>query len=211
MKMLGAAAVICLAVGAHAGDAVDGKAVYQAKCATCHGKDGKGNASMAKMFKVEPAALDLTKTETSAKNDEELAGVTSKGKGKMPAFAAKLKEGEIAAAVAYLRGLGGAPKPEAEAAKAEPAKSAAPDLAAAAKTFAAKCASCHGKDAKGNPAMAKMFKVEPSAMDLTGGKASGELAGVISKGKGKMPAFDGKLKAEEIAGLAAYLASLAAH
>jgi len=44
-----------------------GKAVYDAKCAGCHGKDAKGNPGMAKMFKVDPSALNLTSDEISKK------------------------------------------------------------------------------------------------------------------------------------------------
>ncbi len=35
-----------------------------------------------------------------------------------------------------------------------------------AKLFAQKCASCHGKDGKGAPSMAKMFKVDIALLDL---------------------------------------------
>ena len=36
------------------------------------------------------------------------------------------------------------------------------------KVYDAKCAACHGKTGTGSPAMAKMFKVSPDLMDLTG-------------------------------------------
>ena len=83
----------------------DGKTVFEAKCATCHGKNGAGNETMAKMFKVDPIALDLVDAETAKKTDKELAQAIAEGKGKMPAFKAKLSVGEIDAIVQYLRTL----------------------------------------------------------------------------------------------------------
>ena len=84
---------------------------------------------------------------------------------------------------------------------------------ASAKLYAAKCAMCHGKDFKGNPAMAKMFKLETSALSLVSadvqGKKDADLVTLITKGKNKMPAFETKLKPEEITGLVTYIRSVA--
>ena len=98
--------------------------LYSAKCASCHGKDGKGSAAMSKVFKVEPAALDLTTAGTAAKSDDDLAGLTAKGKDKMPAFEGKLKPEEIKGLVAYMRTL--APAKKAEGAAPAPKKDEAP-------------------------------------------------------------------------------------
>jgi cytochrome c6 len=81
---------------------------YAAKCVSCHAKDGKGNAAMAKVFKVEPAALDLVKDSSLAKSDADLAKLTTDGKDKMPAYKGKLTDSEITGLVAYIRSL--APK-----------------------------------------------------------------------------------------------------
>lgn len=97
-----------------------GKATYDAKCASCHGKDGKGNAALSKIFKVEPSALDLTAKSVQDKKDSDLNGLTAKGKGKMPAFAGKLGDKEIAGVTGYVRTLA-KPKP-ASPAKTEPEK-----------------------------------------------------------------------------------------
>lgn len=86
------------------------KTLFNQKCSTCHGKDGKGNPAMAKMFKLEPSALDLTSKTTSAKKDEDLIATTTKGHGKMPAYGAKLKPEEITSLVMYIRNLS-KPKP----------------------------------------------------------------------------------------------------
>lgn len=83
----------------------DGKTVYNTKCATCHGKDGTGNAKLAAMLKVDAAAVDLTDAETAKKTDQELVPIIMDGKDKMPAFKGKLSKDEVSAVVAYIRTL----------------------------------------------------------------------------------------------------------
>ena len=78
---------------------------YTAKCASCHGKDGTGNPAMAKVFKVEPPALDMTKKATLDKTDADLAKVVKDGLNKMPAYKDKLTDADITSVVAYIRTL----------------------------------------------------------------------------------------------------------
>ncbi len=67
--------------------------------------------------------------------------------------------------------------------------------------FQQKCAACHGKDGKPSAVGQKM-----GAPDLTKVKESEkDLAGVITNGKGKMPAYKDKLSADQIAALAKYV------
>jgi mono/diheme cytochrome c family protein len=82
-----------------------GAKTYGAKCASCHGKDGAGNAAMVKVFKVEPAALDMTKKSTLDKSNADLAKVIKDGLNKMPAYKEKLTDADIASVVAYMRTL----------------------------------------------------------------------------------------------------------
>jgi cytochrome c6 len=80
---------------------------------------------------------------------------------------------------------------------------AGPTLAVdAAALYASKCAACHGKDGKGTSSGQKM-----GAKDLASEKSEpvAEIVDDIAKGKGKMPAFKGKLSAEEIEALAKYV------
>jgi mono/diheme cytochrome c family protein len=79
--------------------------LYNQKCASCHGKDGKGAAPMAKMLKTDLSALDLTDPSTMEKKDEVLDEITRTGVGKMPSYSAKLKAEEIRALTAYIRSL----------------------------------------------------------------------------------------------------------
>ncbi|HXI75379.1 MAG TPA: c-type cytochrome [Pyrinomonadaceae bacterium] len=69
-----------------------------------------------------------------------------------------------------------------------------------------KCSKCHGADGTGDTSMGRIF----NAPDFTDGgwwakHPSGELAGVITRGKKNMPAFGKKLTKAQIAGLAAYV------
>ena len=81
------------------------KKLYAKKCSTCHGDDGKGKLSMSKMFKVKLEDLDLTSSEAVKKSDADLIKIVAGGKDKMPAFKGKLKDEEIADAIAYIRTL----------------------------------------------------------------------------------------------------------
>jgi cytochrome c6 len=90
---------------------VDAAKLFAGKCAACHAKDGKGSASMAKMFKLaDPSVLNLTADATAKKTDADLTKTINNGRGKMPVFKGKLKDEEISALVAYIRTLSAAPK-----------------------------------------------------------------------------------------------------
>lgn len=84
----------------------NGKATFLKSCASCHGKDGKGNPGMAKAFKGKAGALDLLDAETRGKTDEELKRLTAEGAGKMPSFKGKLSAESISQTIEYLRSLG---------------------------------------------------------------------------------------------------------
>lgn len=79
----------------------DDAATFKAKCAMCHGADGKGSAVGQKM-----GVHDFTSADVQKMSDAELADVISKGKNKMPSYAGKLQESDIKGLVAYIRQLG---------------------------------------------------------------------------------------------------------
>jgi len=82
-----------------------GQKLFETKCAACHNKDAKGKPAMAKMFKIDASALDLTKADTQKKSDADLAKVVTDGRNKMPIFKGKLKDAEISSVVSYVRTL----------------------------------------------------------------------------------------------------------
>jgi cytochrome c6 len=96
--LLAAAALIFAAVPAHA---QNGGALFKAKCAPCHGPDGKGDTSMGKMLKVR----DLSSAEVQKQTNAELTTIIEDGKGKMPAYKGKLSNGDIKELVSFIRSL----------------------------------------------------------------------------------------------------------
>ena len=75
--------ILALAAAAamYAADARAGKALYDTSCKSCHGPDGAPNATVAKMMKVE--MKDLKASEVQGMSEADIAGVITKGKGKM--------------------------------------------------------------------------------------------------------------------------------
>src|SRR5260370_29526567 len=74
------------------------EATYKAKCAMCHGPDGKGETATGKMMK----AKDFASDEVQKMTDADLADTISKGKGKMPAYKT-LTPDQVKDLVAYVR------------------------------------------------------------------------------------------------------------
>ena len=83
--------------------AEDGAVVFKAKCAACHGADGKGDTTMGK----KQGLRDLGSAEVQAQSDADLTEVIAAGKGK-PAHAYSKKgvtADQIKALVAHIRTL----------------------------------------------------------------------------------------------------------
>jgi mono/diheme cytochrome c family protein len=74
------------------------EATYKAKCATCHGPDGKGETPTGKAMK----AGDFASEAVQKMSDADLADAISKGKGKMPAYKT-LTPDQVKGLVAYIR------------------------------------------------------------------------------------------------------------
>ena len=79
----------------------DSAQIFKSNCALCHSANGSGDSAAGKALK----AKDLRSTEVQKQTDAVLTEVISKGKGKMPAFAAKIKPEDMKSLVAYLREL----------------------------------------------------------------------------------------------------------
>lgn len=107
MKILGSKSILfALAVMLGSSFAVQAQsgaeATYKAKCAMCHGADGKGDSPMGKKLNIR----DLGSPEVQKQTDAELTTIVTKGKGKMMPFEGKLTAEQIGQLVAYIRELG---------------------------------------------------------------------------------------------------------
>lgn len=105
-NVLGKTAVVLLLLVAAAGQFAvpaksqsGGEALYKAKCAACHGADGKGETTIGKANKLR----DFASPDVQKQSDEELNGIITTGKGKMPAYGKSLKTDQIKDLVGYLR------------------------------------------------------------------------------------------------------------
>jgi mono/diheme cytochrome c family protein len=70
------------------------------------------------------------------------------------------------------------------------------------------CAACHGARGAGDTVMGKNMRIPDFASPDVQMKPDAELAGIIAKGKGKMPAYDGKLSKEQINGIVKWIRTL---
>ncbi len=77
------------------------EATYKAKCAMCHGPDGKGETATGKTMKVK----DFSSEEVQKMSDADLTEAISKGKGKMPPYKS-LNDGQVKDLVAFVRAFG---------------------------------------------------------------------------------------------------------
>jgi len=76
--------------------------------------------------------------------------------------------------------------------------------AAGADTYKAKCAMCHGANGEGKAAMGTKDLGSADIQKMS----DADLTSAITNGKGKMPAYKGKLTDEQIGDLVKYVRSL---
>lgn len=214
-----------------AGDAAQGKAVYEKKCALCHGDQGDGDGPAAPL--LSPRPRDFTKgkfkirTSPTGKppTDADLFRIITDGMPgtSMPAWRV-LPEKDRWNLVAYLKTFAPGAFTEAPNAVVLPKEVAASkeSLARGKEMFEAiECDKCHGREGRGDGPSAPELKddwghpVRPA--DLTkpwtfrGGQSSGEIAVRLATGLmgTPMPSFlDSVEKPEDIWHVANYVRSL---
>lgn len=99
MMGMAVAAVVMLCSAAHAADTAE--TIYKAKCAMCHGPDGKGDTPAGKAMHVN----DLSSTDVQKMSDSDLGAVISSGKGKMPSYKTLVPD-QVKDLVGFVRSLG---------------------------------------------------------------------------------------------------------
>ncbi len=78
-----------------------------------------------------------------------------------------------------------------------------------AETYKAKCQSCHGAEGTPNPGIAKMMGVKPVSDPSVKSMSEAQMITDTTNGKGKMPAFKGKITDSQIKESVDYFRSLA--
>ena len=81
--------------------AQDAASLYKAKCAACHGADGKGDTPVGKKLGLR----DFSSPEVQKMSDAELTTIIADGKKKMPGYKKSLKPEQIKDLTAYIRDL----------------------------------------------------------------------------------------------------------
>jgi mono/diheme cytochrome c family protein len=172
--LLAALAVLCtFPVSAHAqtaaAPAAAGATLYQQRCASCHGKTGKGDGEFAGLLDPRPrdfasGRFKFRSTETGGlPTDDDLAHTITEGLhgSSMPAWKGFLKPDEVQALVAEVKSF--SPRFASEKATpivigAEPPGSPKDVDAGHAVYDKLKCAACHGSDGRGTGAIAHDLK-----------------------------------------------------
>lgn len=98
---LAAVAVAIIVLWNTALAAQDAASLFRAKCAACHGANGKGDTPMAKKMGLR----DFASPEVQKMSDDELAAIIGDGRDKMPSYKKSLKPDQIKALVGYIRSL----------------------------------------------------------------------------------------------------------
>ena len=93
--------VIPRAAGAQAGQAEEGKKLFEVNCAKCHGPDGSGNTPIGKAV----GAKDLRAPEAQKLTDAQIFTQIDQGKGNMPPFGETLGKAKINDLIAYVHVL----------------------------------------------------------------------------------------------------------
>jgi cytochrome c6 len=86
----------CLCSVSAKADAAAGETMFKAKCAGCHGADGKGKDAMKTM--------DMSGADVQKMSDADLSNIITAGKGKMPAYKT-LSADQVKDLVSYIRSL----------------------------------------------------------------------------------------------------------
>lgn len=216
VALLGAAcAPMLFARGTIAAPAVDGKAIFAARCATCHQATGLGGGPYPPLA----GNADVTAPDTSNIILNVLNGRSGplqvNGKtfsGTMPAWKDQLSNDEIAAVLTYVRSAWN--NTAAAVSADQVAAQRNPTALSGAQIFGAKCATCHQARGQGTSAYPPLdanphvtvSDPRPMIATIVNGR-SGALAVNGTTYNGTMPAWKGQLSNADIAAVATYVRS----
>ncbi|GMR13979.1 MAG: hypothetical protein BMS9Abin29_2206 [Gemmatimonadota bacterium] len=83
----------------------DGEKLYNGECASCHGKQGRGNGRAGR--DMDPRPTDISKSEfLDQTSDEDMFKVIAEGTGEMDPYREVFTDEQIQAVIAHVRKLG---------------------------------------------------------------------------------------------------------
>jgi len=191
------------------GDPVEGRKLYVAYCAPCHGRGGKGDGEKAPYLDAKPKDQSDDRY-MSKKTDQELYRAIRYGGGAvhgakfMPQWQQTLRPREIWDLVSYIRTL-------------HRSRSRQGDPRRGGELFAVYCASCHGERGEGDGPMADILTPQPkglSSASLDTSVTEQDLYFTILGGgramnlSEQMPAWGDVLSEKDVWDLIAYIRSL---
>jgi cytochrome c6 len=77
-----------------------------------------------------------------------------------------------------------------------------------AATFKAKCAMCHGADGSASSGMGKSMGLKALGSAEVQKMSDADMTALVTNGKGKMPAFKGKISDQDISAVVKYVHTL---
>jgi mono/diheme cytochrome c family protein len=187
----------------------EGAKVFSANCLACHGGNGDGWGPLAVNLPNKPRSFT---DQAWMANHADGTFFTSTSRGipgtSMPAFADRLSEREIWAAIAYIRGF--APLRAATEVTVGPTASLRWTAKVGALLYSQQCSGCHGSGGRGDGPAAAFFTRAPRDLtnrDWMASRSDEQLRGVVRYGVpgSPMPGFILELRDDEITSLIGYL------
>ncbi len=177
-------------------DPAQGQAIFLEKCAPCHGETGIGDGEQAAKLPNPAAPIGNPEFARKSRPMDWYNIVTEGNLDKfMPGFQT-LSDRQRWDVVAYVYTL----------------SASADELTQAKTVYDQNCAACHGENGSGNGPQAASLKTVPAAWAKDQSRLSQlsaeDMAQVIAKGKGEMPAFADKIDENQRYALASYLRTL---
>jgi cbb3-type cytochrome c oxidase subunit III len=212
MLVMAASSLLVHSRGSAAGEP-DGKAIFTAKCSTCHQANGAGNGPYPPLAGNPDIVSSDTQRIISTVLNGRSGPIEILGKsynGNMPVWRDKLTNAEVAAVVSYVRSAWG--NKAALVTEDQVALVRSPTALSGGQIFAAKCSTCHGAAGQGSanvPPLAGNPHVageEPAEMVAT--IVNGRSGALTVNGKaynGTMPTWKGQLSNADIAAVATFV------
>jgi mono/diheme cytochrome c family protein len=175
-----------------------GRDLYIAKCSACHALDGSGNTTVGRSLKLTDIRPAIKSTP-----DEQLHQIILEGKGKMLPIK-KLDDEKVRSLTLFLRDLA-AGNPDAGRAVQE---AQAQPLSNVDQVFQNKCSACHAQDGTGRTTIGKSLKIPDLTSPAVQNKSGEQLAEVIGKGRGRMPAYAKTFNPMQVSQFASYILAL---